>query len=57
MSLGDALEVRLPGQSVALNFIVRRLYQNVSAYRPDCLFQTVKLLGGQPSKSRYSKDL
>ena len=45
MSLGDALgmsEVRLPGQSVvAFNFIVLRLCQNVSAYRPDCLFQTV----------------
>ena len=43
--LGDALgisEVRLPGQSlVAFNFVVCRLCQNVSAYRPDCLFQTV----------------
>ena len=54
ISLGNALgisEVRLWGQSVmAFNFVVRRLYQNVSAYRPDCLFQ-------HPSKSRYSKDL
>ena len=45
ISLGDALgisEVRLPGQSVvAFNFVVHRLCQNVSAYRPDCLFQTV----------------
>ena len=46
ISLGDALgisEIRLPGQSaVAFNFVVRsRLCQNVSAYRPDCLFQTV----------------
>ena len=45
LSLGDALgisEVRLPGQSVvAFNFVVRRLCQNVSTYRPDCLFQTV----------------
>ena len=62
MSLGDAFgisEVRLPGQSeVAFNFVVRRLCQNVSAYRPDCLFQTVTgFLGGHPSKSRYSKDL
>ena len=44
--LGDALgisAVRLPGQSVvAFNFIVRRLCQNVSSYKPDCLFQTVK---------------
>ena len=45
ISLGDALcisEVRLPGQSaVAFNFMVCRLCQNVSACRPDCLFQTV----------------
>ena len=45
VSLGDALgisEVRLPRQSaVAYNFRVRRLGQNVSMYRPDCLFQTV----------------
>ena len=44
-SLGDDLgmsEVRLPRQSVvAFNLIVRRLCQNVSASRPDCLFQTV----------------
>ena len=44
ISLGDALgisEVRLPGQSVvAFNYVVRRLCQNVSAYRPNCLFQT-----------------
>ena len=45
ISLGDALgisEVRLPAQSVvAFNFVVRRLRQSVSAYRPDCLFETV----------------
>ena len=45
ISLGDALgisEVRLPVQSeVAFDFVVRRLRQNVSAYRLDCLFQTV----------------
>ena len=45
VSLGDALgisEVRLPGQSVvAFNFVVRWLCQNVSVYRPNCLFQTV----------------
>ena len=45
ISLRDALgisEVRLPRQSVvAFNLIVGRLCQNVSAYRPDCLFQTV----------------
>ena len=45
ISLGDALgifEVRLLGQSVvAFNFVVHRLCQNVSAYRADCLFQTV----------------
>ena len=45
ISLGDALgisEVRLLRQSVvAFNFVVHRLCQNVSAYRPDCLFQTV----------------
>ena len=45
VSLGDALgisEVRLPRQCVvAFNFRVRRLCQNVSVYRPDCLFQTV----------------
>ena len=45
ISLGDALgisEVRLLGQSVvALHFVVHRLCQNVSMYRPDCLFQTV----------------
>ena len=45
VSLGDALGisgVRLPRQSVvAFNFRVWRLCQNVSAYRPDCLFQTV----------------
>ena len=56
VSLGDALsisEVRLPRQSVvALNFKVRRLCQNVSAYRPDCLFQTVTGLGGHPNRSR-----
>ena len=45
ISLGDALgisEVRLPGQSVvAFNLVARRLCQNASVYRPDCLFQTV----------------
>ena len=45
ISLGDALdisEVRLPRQSVVtFNSVVRRLCQNVSAYRPDCLCQTV----------------
>ena len=45
ISLGDALgisEIRLPGKSVvAFNFLVRRLCQNVSTYRPDNLFQTV----------------
>ena len=45
ISLGDALgisEVRLPRQSVvASNLIARILCQIVSAYRPDCLFQTV----------------
>ena len=45
ISLGDALgisEVRLLGQSVvAFNFVVHRLCRNVSACRPDCLFQTV----------------
>ena len=45
VSLGDALgisEVRLPRQSiVAFNFRVWRLCQNLSVYRPDCLFQTV----------------
>ena len=45
ISLEDALdisEVRLPRQPVrSLNFVVRRLCQNVSAYRPDCLFQRV----------------
>ena len=45
VSLGDAFgisEVRLPRQFVvAFKFIVRRLCQNVSVYRPDCLFQTV----------------
>ena len=45
VSLGDAMgisEVRLPRQSVvAFKFRVRRLCQNVSVYRPDCLFRTV----------------
>ena len=45
ISLGDALgisEVRSPRQSVvAFNFVVHGLCQNVSTYRPDCLFQTV----------------
>ena len=45
VSLGDALGisgVRLSRQSaVAFKFRVRRLCQNVSVYRPDCLFQTV----------------
>ena len=45
VSLGDTLgisEVRLPKQFVmAFNFRVRRLCQNVSVYRPDCLFQTM----------------
>ena len=56
VSLEDALgisEVRLKRQSVvAFNFRVRRLYQSVSVYRSDCLFQTVKsfCLGGHPSK-------
>ena len=44
LSLRDALgisEARLPRQSVvAFIFRVRRLCQNVSVYRPDCLFQT-----------------
>ena len=61
MSLGDALgisEGRLSRQSaVAFSFRPRRLSQNVSAYRPDCLFQTVTGLGGHPTKSRLSKDL
>ena len=52
ISLGDALgipEVRLPGQSVvAFNFVVRTLHENVSAYRPDCLFQTVTGFGRSP---------
>ena len=52
VSLGDALsisEVRLPRQSVvAFNFRVRRLCQNVSVYRPDCLFQTVTGYGRSP---------
>ena len=52
ISLGDALgisEVRWPGQSVmAFNFVVRRLRQNVSSYRPDCLFQTVTGFGRSP---------
>ena len=52
MSLGDALgisEGRLSRQSVvAFSFRVRRLNQNVSAYRPDCLFQTVTGSGGHP---------
>ena len=45
ISLGDALglsEVRLLRQSVvAVTFRGRRLCQNVSMYRLDCLFQTV----------------
>ena len=45
LPVGDALgisEVRLPRQSVvAFTFRVRRLGQNVSVYRPDCLFRTV----------------
>ena len=51
VSLGGAMGisvVRLPGQSV----VAFRLCQNVSVYRPDCLFQTVIGLGGHPSKSR-----
>ena len=45
ISLGDALdisEVRLLRQSaVAFTFRFWRLCQNVSVYRPDCLFRTV----------------
>ena len=45
ISLGDALgisEVRLPRQSVVVfTFRVQILCQNVSVYRPDCLFLTV----------------
>ena len=44
ISLVDALgisEVRLTRQSVVAINLVRRLCQNVSAYRPDCLFRTV----------------
>ena len=45
VSLCDALgisEVRLPRQSVvAFKFRDRRLCQNVSMYRPDCMFPTV----------------
>ena len=45
VSLGDALgisEVRLSRKSVvAFNFGVWRLCQNVSVYRPGCLFQAV----------------
>ena len=52
ISLGDALsisEVRLPRQSVvAFNFRVSILCQNVSAYMPDCLFQTVTGSGKSP---------
>ena len=50
-SLGEALdisEVRLPGQPDGLNFVVRRLYQNVSAGRPGCLFRTVTGFGRSP---------
>ena len=46
LSISDA---RLPRQSVvAFNFRVRSLCQIVSAYRPDCLFQTVTGFGRSP---------
>ena len=49
VSLGDALgisEVRLLRQSVVdFKFRVRRLCQNVSVCRPDCLFRTVTGFG------------
>ena len=37
VSLGDDLGIA----EMAFNFRVWRLCQNVSVYRPDCLFQTV----------------
>ena len=56
VSRGDALsifEVRLPRQSVVVLISESIDYaKNMSAYRPDCLFQTVIGLGGHPSKSR-----
>ena len=47
-------EIRLPRQSVlAFLFLSPKTVPNVSAYRPDCLFQTVTdVLEGNPSKSR-----
>ena len=52
-------EVRFAGAIYSgFDFVVRRLCKNVSAYRPDCLFQIVTgFLGGHPSNSRYPKDL
>ena len=55
ISLGDAWgisRIRLPGQFVlAFLFLSPRTVPNVSAYRPDYLFQTViGILGGHPSR-------
>ena len=56
ISLGDAWgisRIRLQGQSVLALILSPRAVPNVSAYRPDYLFQTViGVLGGHPSKSR-----
>ena len=56
LSRGDALsisEVRLQRQSVVV-LISESIdcAKNMSAYRPNCLFQTVMGFGGHPSKSR-----
>ena len=62
MSLGDAWDIsriRLPGQPVlAFHLLSPKNVPNMSAYRPDYLFQTViGILGDHPGISRYAKDL
>ena len=61
ISLGDAWgisRIRLPGQSVLAFYLRPRTVPNVSAYRPDYLFQTViGVWGGHPNRSHLSKDL
>ena len=58
VSLGDALESDCRS-SLCWRFNSKsRTVPNVSVYRPDYLFQTVTdVLGGHPSKSRYTTDL
>ena len=56
--LGASLESDCRGSLSWLLILSPRTVPNVSAYRPDYLFQTVTgVWGGHPIRSRLSKDL